>query len=176
MHPGALQDAVGGRIVLTRIRGLLAGAMWRAFAPVFAVVAVLGFAYWQLEKRALENQDQAIAAAAQEVWDRIAADELIDVFGASGRLPPAQRAEPMRLAECQEKDVELDADGITVRAVLCLNSNGNGRRYLAVGMSLRDAAPVRDWLHRWLDPYLEGFDQRLQPAQQGVILYEEFWP
>lgn len=175
-YPGALQDTSGRRIGLTRIRWRLAGAVWRAFAPIFAVVAALSLAYWQLEARALERQDQAIAASAQEVWDRIEAGQLLSVFGASGRLPPAMRAEPMRLAECDEKEIPVEPDGITVRAVLCLNSAGNGRRYLAVGLSLRDAAPVRDWLHRWLDPYLEGFSERLQPAQQGVILHEEFWP
>ena len=150
--------------------------MWRAFAPVLAAALVLVPLAWVVERRALERQSRDVIAAAQSIWDGLATGDVIQVFGADAQLPPAQRAEPMRNAECREESLGAIAEGVIGTAVLCLTEDGRGRRYLAVGLAWHDVAPVRDWLKAMLGVHFMALQARLETPEQGVLLYEEFWP
>lgn len=154
----------------------IAGAVWRALAPFLAVALVAVPLAWVVERRALQRQGAEVMAAAQSVWDGVAAGHVLDLFEADGRLPPAIRAEPMRRARCREEPLGDLADGITGQAVLCLTEDGRGKRYLAVGLAWTDAAPVQTWLTGLLGDRLPTLRGWMTPPEQGVLLYEEFWP
>lgn len=172
---GPLQD--GGKGVRDLgLRRRIAGGIWRAFAPLLALVLVLGPLAWVVERRALERQSRDVIAAAQSVWDGLATGDVIAVFGADAALPAAQRAEPMRNADCREESLGAVAEGVMGNAVLCLTEDGRGRRYFAVGLAWHDVAPVRDWVKRMLGVHFETFQERLDTPEQGILLYEEFWP
>lgn len=143
---------------------------------MLALALVLVPLAWVVERRALIRQSGEVIAVAQATWDMTARGEVLALFGPDADLPPASRREPLRRAVCREEALPTQVPGIEATAVLCLSSDARTRRYFAVGLAWQDAAPVRDWLHRGLDPHFDGMRARLVVPRQGVLLLEETWP
>lgn len=159
------------------VRRRIIGAAWRAFAPFLAAALILVPLGWVIERRALARQAEAVVAGAGLVWQEIAEERVLPVFGAAGALPPARRESPLREAVCREEGLEIGLDdGLRATAVLCLTGAEDARRYLAVGLGWTDAAPVRGWLRRGLGGRIGWLDSLLAPAVQGVLLHEDRWP
>lgn len=157
------------RAVVTVIYGflgtLLSGLM--ILAPLAIVI----------ETRAAQKQMDVVAQAKAEITALVKNGSiLVRAFPNAAALPTARRREPMRQALCEQAPLALQTPDVLAFASLCLTSDRTGRRFFAVGLSWREAAPIRgalQGLHALQDVAGLGW---IAPQQMGILLHQDTWP
>lgn len=144
---------------------------------ILSGLLILGPVIFVIESRAAGALLAQIHEAEVELDQMITSGEALKIaFPDHAEFPRARASEPMRDAVCSDADIPLAVEKVKARASLCLTEDEEARRFFVVGMSWREAAPIRDALkalHSVSD--MLGITW-LTPRQVGLVVHQEFWP